>query len=54
MANKEPKTQKGMARKLIGGNGRKKIGTVIDDTLNDPVTTVDKALGGRRKKGKIK
>jgi len=52
MANKEPKTTKGKIRKLIGGNGRTKIDTAIGKALDNPVTAVDEALGGKRKKGK--
>ena len=51
MTNKGPKTEKGKARELVGGKGNEKIGTTIGKTLNDPVVTVDKELG-RKKKNK--
>lgn len=52
MANKGPKTEKGKARRLIGGNGRTKPETAIRKALDKPVTAVDEALGGKRKNGK--
>ncbi len=54
MANKEPKTMKGKGRKLLTGDDRKKPETAIRKAFDDPVTAVDKALGGKRKKGKTK
>lgn len=54
MTNKEPKTPKGKAWKLVGVDGRTKPETAIRKAFDDPVTIVDKALGGKRKKVKTK